>query len=313
MKFCITLIVICSCNVGLVYGQSESQVKQYLAKISAADSRRDIIEAHGKFLKLFSIDQLEHLTINDNASVALAAKWEIVQRTVEMRDSDIVPPLQIDEKHLQRFMGFLEGATRTEIPKWWRESLLNLKAHNQGKYLIRNDLAPAPLSFAEYEPDPSRFDFILPLEDDLRRVALGPSIEEIVVHESSTDFKVQARELSVGEELLGESMDKSSLAIEATWSHDEACIIAFADSDFLSPYPLLCFDKDGKELRWQSEVTPIRPHFLAKTGPPAILHWFEIRITNDMICVFGGGLGNLYLECFDLDDGESCCHFSTSY
>src|SRR5262249_50953281 len=69
------------------------------------------------------------LRAHESDEIALRAAWEeILLRIPETTRLNAVRP---DQRLLQRFVGFVEGRLRANVPKWWEDTLLDAQAYSR--------------------------------------------------------------------------------------------------------------------------------------------------------------------------------------
>ncbi len=220
--------------IHLVFGVSFAQeadskpaslTDQYLSRALAAADGGDLGDANKEYMDLLSPDDLQALTLHENNSVALAAKWELVCRTIPADWERLKRPQPVSSDELAQFLGFVEGRTRVAIPEWWQESVLELRAYDRRRFSVSCEKPPA--SRGPFDDRPLEASRFRPTDT----YTIGPSIDDFEIKESHTVFKVHGRELSLSNDLMFDFGSPKTLSVEATWIGEESCILGFCRHD----------------------------------------------------------------------------------
>jgi hypothetical protein len=219
--------------------------------------------------------ELNRLVSMPDCTVALAAGWERVRRTMpEAKKNEVASP---DKAAISRFLGLIEGRVQTPIPEDWETAVKS--AFGSGQWSITfSSPNSAKIAFA-----PKR-----PLKRSADRWIVEPDGQSIQI---PPGYLVQAT-TQLAMHLAGKT----------------AYVVLYNSLPF--PYRLYAIDKDSGQVIWTSEVWPFSGVIF---GTGIGCHDAMIRSTDESVAVFGLAGGCAYVDVFDKTTGENRCRFSTGY
>lgn len=195
---------------------------------------------------------------------------------------------------MHRFVGFVEGRLRLELPRSWQRELVAARYYGRRHLAIPTKLDDEPYVWSEAG-------WARPPHLGLRKTQTGLQ----VVSEQGT--------CNIRTETIAKARADYSAIIEnlnILMVSDRRCIVALHD-DLWTPYPIYCLEPRSGDIVWQSEVWAEVPVIRGVSGPTP--HWIDIRRCGNRVYIFGTCLFSMYIEAFALDDGDNEVRFSTSY
>jgi hypothetical protein len=251
----------------------------------------DAWRAHPKYRALFKmagIEGLQALRLHRKESIALQAAWEEVALTVpEKEPKRTVRP---DRHKLDWFLGFLEGRARVQIPHWWAEALLDVRANRRDNIYA---LMPKEADYHEAGLDNAH----APCDTALKRVA------------GKVVLKIGKDSLAIPEDLLDKSdCGKVSSNVSALFGPRRCYLAVHEDGGF--PYQLACLDRESGKVIWKAGVWGPRWGLTAEG-----IHYMRVAVTeqDNRVVLFGLGTTGLQVEAFRAENGRHLFRFATSY
>ncbi len=246
-----------------------------LTSLSGVGSPRDLAVRIGKLLSSSSTSDLDHVVIDSDSTVALAAGWERVSRTLPKAEQDeAVSP---DAQAISRFLGLLEGRVRCPIPKAWEASVKSAKGRSQGR-----------ISFTR----PERQERLLTGRRPLERVG-----QLWAVKMDGQLIKLPAADgLGI--------VDCASVELAA----EKAFVALYGWPP--TPYRLFAVDRESGKVLWSSKAWAAG-NWLNYSGQG--WHDVFVRFAGETLTVFGIAGSTVYVEAFDDKTGECRWRFSTAY
>jgi hypothetical protein len=243
--------------------------------LSGVGSPRELAVRIGKLLSSSSTSDLDRVVTDPDSTVALAAGWERVCRTLPKADRD--EAISPDKQAISRFLGLLEGRARCPIPKAWEASVKSAKGRSQGR-----------ISFTR----PKLQDGLLKGQRTLERVG-----ELWTVKMDGQFIKLPAADgLGIvncaAVELAGE---KAFVALYG-WPP--------------TPYRLFAVDRASGKVLWSSKAWAAG-NWLHYSGQG--WHDVFVRFAGETLTVFGTAGSTVYVEAFDNMTGECRWRYSTAY
>ena len=192
----------------------------------------------------------------------------------------------LDRRALQKFIGFIEGRLRINVPRVWQMSLLRTRAYSENQIHIQD--------FRYWPYRDSDSGLRTPLRVFVDRSGRG------IEHVSSGD-----KECHISEEI---SIPKSKDCVSALIT-DDHCFLAIHDSIGYS-YKLHCLglEATGGKARWTSDV--FAAFYGGGTGG-GYQHRVTMRQKEGKVYVFGACLMGSYIEVFSTQNGDAICRFRT--
>ncbi len=239
-----------------------------------------------------SAEELDALVTGADDTIAIAAGWERVRRTMPEETQDRLVPA--NEIAVSRFLGLVERRTHVQIPRIWNECVLKVDGYNRS--WIRLPLVQALGISPENDSEDNKAAVdALPM---LRRMDghISDDGDTLAVEAPSGTFKfpVDHRYAYV---------DSASVAVK-----DDAAYVALHGSH-PTPYSLYAVDRHSGVSLWSTEV---RAGWMSVDFSGPGFHVVEMQVTDEAVAVFGIGCGAAYLETFDTKTGTRTCGFSTA-
>jgi hypothetical protein len=264
-----------------------------------------------------SNDRIEELKGHSHDQIALHAAWEQVRRTIRNvpnpgtadGEGEYPDPPKIDERALQRFLGFLEGRFQLSLPEWWATRLAGAYAH------------VGDISYLHFISDPEQLTSENDMESDKvpysktesgLYAAEGTSVKKL----PTGDFNVQIGELScdIPGHFFGDA-EEFDYPIQvpyltATMSA-ERCVFAFrTGGTFSGRFRIHCLDRKSSALLWSAKGLQ---HVTGGGSGRGHYHWVAMRQRGDRLYVFGM-LGYLVsIDTYSMKDGTKLTSFDTHY
>jgi hypothetical protein len=245
--------------------------------MSQARSARELAARIRNLLSSSPTGELDHLVAAADCSVALAAGWERVCRTLPVEEqNELVVP---DRQAISRFLGLLEGRIQFPIPTAWESAVKSAKAYSQRNFLF---------SVPKHGGEPS------PGHGLLRRAG-----DRWIVKKDSQLIKLPPADGGSG------PINYAAVELADEWAYTALY------GPFPIPYTLSATDRGSGKIIWSSKVWA-NGDWGAYSGTGG--HFIIIRSTREEIAVFGiTSFGSAYVEVFDKKTGENRCRFCTRY
>ena len=264
--------------------------------ISAASSDGgdacSLAEAYCGLFTRATMEQVEHLTEHENFSVALAAGWEKVRRTVPMgrltynRDSSRLHPGSPDRNApaynkaaVSSFLKLVRESVGVAVPSFWEKALC--------------------------QPDS------MPMPDD--PIVWGDHPASIERIQNQWVVTVPAGKWFLP--VIRGSADNSCLEPNAVRLklRNWAAFLTVNELDSGDPYHVYAMDRKSGRIIWSSRVwsgdIPFRGMI---SGGMAAGRFVDLEVDDNLLTIFGlGWNGAAYIEMFDNMTGENLCRFST--
>ena len=268
----------------------DERIEEFLA----SDTVKVLSVEHRAVLTTASEDQLVQLIPHPDTTLALAAGWERVRRTLPKRkESDGIP---LDALALARFIGLLEGRAKVTAPREWEKAFMTAQAGWRADELPRVGFRTEyDRRVREYESNPSHPDpnpvvipgTTQPAGDDNR----------CIVKSGAASWTLQIDE--------ADRFDSALVRID----HDKAYIALYPE------YPvgkLRIFELDPKTgiTSWSSEVW-VQEIYGGFSGYAN--NQVELAFTPGEVCVFGITYDAAYAACLDRRTGKTRWRFSTAF
>ena len=194
-----------------------------------------------------------------------------------------------DKTELSRFLGFVEGRSRSAIPEWWTEVVLDVTVNYWGM-VSPGDPAEVPYHNA-----------------GLKWVSapIGTTVQK---KGDSYTLQIDKESVSLRGDLLEKSTCGEPLFSVSGYFTEDHCFVA-VHQEVGHPYTLTCLDRRRGTVVWQSEVCGC--HWDGGSG--VFFHWVETVVTENRVVVFGVARSGFYAHGFESDDGDTLFRFSTGY
>ena len=274
------------------------QRERLLATILDGQDPYQVGVAYRSLFQLVGTKGIEDLVEHKNPGIAIQAAWELCR---ERAGKD-------PRGNVQRFLGFVEGRTRLELPLRWEVAIVTESAPRIPP-ARRKALEPY-LGVAPFLKRVGRFDLeVEPLP--FKESALGISVSsELAVKKENAKILFTRGEASVSvgadqfQQLLrpGTFLDNCSVLIGPKHSY----VILF--DDFGGSFALAHINSDTGRIGWQAKGWALDTG--EGTGPWH--HWPILVTTEGQIAVFGVVSGASYLEVYDHQSGRCSYRFATN-
>jgi outer membrane protein assembly factor BamB len=217
------------------------------------------------------------MSVSD-CTAALAAGWERVRRTMpDTEEKDVVRP---DLLAITHFLGLIKGRLQVPIPKTWEKALKSAQGYG-----------PRRIWFEGSER--MKDEWLLQWDDP-----------HVLVKKGRQSIKLPA-------EAVLEPASHVTVERAGKWAY-VAVYSSLPDSD----YKLFAIEEASGKVIWSSHVWGT-----SRVNPPGVLmgysghdwHVASMRLTGEMLVVFGFSSGAVYVEAFDRETGKNRCRFSTAY
>jgi hypothetical protein len=252
-----------------------SEVK---AQLGATRNQKDLAARLALLLPKCRVHYLDKLVCDPDTTLALAAGWERVRRTIPESTDDEIGP---DVVALARFIGLVEGRLQTVVPSSWSAALRSAKAFGRQRIYFPPDTLQM-MAFRRYE----------------REVKCEGSNWSVV--NGSDTFTVPA----------DKSLIPPTKAVVQTV--DGTAYVAMF-SQMTSTYRISAIRRDNRQVIWSSKVwAEERVHDREVNVGGAGWHAVKLLASNNTLAVFGISGWTMYFEVIDRKTGESCCRFSTA-
>jgi hypothetical protein len=243
--------------------------------LNRADSPEELATRLAGLLAAAPMGELDRLVSDPDCTVALAAGWERVRRTIpRAKAQEVVSP---DGEALSRFLGLIEGRARVPIPGAWEATVKSAKGHS---------------------PKAVWFPLLEPVRKDLARPRpLRRDGDQWIVEQEGRTIKLPA------EDGLG-LVDHAAVLLVG-----ETLYVALYGWP-PNPYRLFAVDRGSGKVIWSSKVWAAGG-LMSYEGQG--WHVATLHSAGETLAVFGVSDGAAYVEVFDKKTGVNRCRFSTAY
>ncbi len=272
--------------------QARGQCKDGRLRSNTAE---DCDELHREYEKVFpgaTLSEVASWQRGADAGIALRASWELIRRSMKRVAPQPGPVGTLDRLKVERFIGFVEGRLRIQVPEWWSE-LLRRGSYYSGQSLWL-DMTRASAPYAKTDSG-----IFAPA--GTRVVYEGADLR---VTRDSESMVIPATVLATAKEQLGDLWGINVLFLDrfrrlvAIWG------------DGFGAYPLFMLDTDSARPVWQASVWGDIPRAIGGGG---LIHWVGLYCAGDMILVVGATDYAAYVQGFSTTNGSNLFRFSTSY
>lgn len=226
-----------------------------------------------------NIEQLPLLKTSESHSVAIQAAWQQVRVGATQKSGRF----SASDGALSRFLGFIEGRLRINVPLAWNSTLLSASGSNVRRFgALQNSIKYTPTGWRGVRaPVGTRISIV----DDKVIASLSDHIVRIPDEITSTRFPF----ISIG--VLG--------------SH--ALIAIHEENGY--PHDVLFVDRKTGKTKWKSRSCG------CKWGASMGLHVTRVVVSveKDRAYVFGASTNGFYLHGFSTDNGDTTVRFSSRY
>jgi len=280
----ILLLILALCVVSFDYADStraladDALVMKRRGQISAIDLTKlsSLKNVFDGLFKMPDSAQISELKTVESTSVALRAAWEQVRASVhpDFQESS----LEIDQKILRHFVGFVEGRLGINLPSRWRDAIKTARAHSRQNIFFQLSPEGYPnLSFGI-------------------RTKNGVYLEK---KDSQVNLVLDAGPVAVPDELVTVGRQDINCCLTSSCTRDQAFVAIH--SDFPTSFSLSSIDRRNSKLLWKSTVWPILEN-LTYTGA-GYAHYVDICVSGRSVYVFGVTNYSVYVQAFNAADG----------
>jgi hypothetical protein len=227
-------------------------------------------------LSTASTRELDRLVSAPDCTVALAAGWERVQRTVPEPKNSMVTP---DEREISRFLTLVEARIRVPLPKEWKAALKTARGDHHKELLC----------------------FITP---ELTGRARRPRAQ---VRREGDKWLIEKdfRRIKIPLDSAFEQRDEVAVHLAGHTGY-------IAPYDWMPlPHRLFAVDRTTSRVLWSSEVRAAG--LVMGSSGDCGQQVVTLSSTSETVAVFGIHSLVLYVCVFDRMTGERRCRFSTRY
>lgn len=256
--------------------------QQLLLPESAKESAEGISQFIRENIRKATSAELDKLADNPDMTIALAAGWERVLRTIPEKSGDGLHA--VDKKATTRFLKLVRKRVGVVIPKLWYRTVEKTMHNYDGSV------------------------WFLPgkgLDRGLDQLSLAVS-RRWKLTKQNDQWKVSNGRESVlfPGSVADPQRSYASMALDKGWAY-----IAVPE-DSLYQYKFYCTTLTDNTIKWSSHVwaTGFWGNRTGSMPPPAV----EIIVKDSKAIVFGSGLVP-YLEVFDAKTGANVCRFCPGY
>jgi hypothetical protein len=242
---------------------------------------------------------------SSSRSVALAAAWEVVCRTMKQ------PDLELDKDALNRFIGFVEGRVGVSSPEWWEAGLLRAKGTPQRFVLFCIGDLQTPYKGLPFQFHVRQNDRINGDDDHYEplHAMVSPTIASIIEVSKGWRVTIGDESFVVAEsvrEQFGDIQERASVHFASNRVY-----VAF-HSGMCGTSKLFCLDRPRGQILWECRVWG-HGNLYSHSGGGRECHWVGLRETQDELLVFGLAGDQAYIEGFRVADGVCTFRFGTMY
>ena len=250
--------------------------------LSGSGSPEELADRVAEVLSTSTRADLGRLVSVSDSTIALAAGWERVRRTMPETDhEDTVSP---DLLAICRFLGLIEGRLEVPIPRAWEESVKSAAGRSQKSIWFKDSHAVMmERAFEEWTAERAGKHWVVKKDNRLIRLP-------------ADDDRGTIRDATV--QCVGETA--------------YVALYGFPDN-----YRVCAVDQRDGQVKWSSNVwgtSLVRPRgALSLLTSGGDWHHVTMRASAETLVVFGCSGRLVYLEAFDRRTGENRCRFSTAY
>jgi hypothetical protein len=219
-----------------------------------------------------SSSDLEQLVAGGDCSVALAAAWEQLRRSIAVpQDGEV----RVSKADAERFLRLVEGRLGIDVPSAWEQAVLATTLRDDGSTVF---YVVAELEAWAGSPG---------------RPKVDRSGDRLDITRPGQHWRVQ-------------TVSKSNWDDNASVVTDEGTLFLALYGSATYPYPLYSLN-DG-DVAWTATVFASQD-YVAYSGPN--LHRVILVTSESGVTVFGISGGVIYVEAFDRETGRALCRFSS--
>jgi hypothetical protein len=266
---------------------SAAEEEKRVQAILAADSPDVALRGYTALFRSTKAERLRHLQMTASDTIAVQAAWEEIERTIPENPDRVVRP---DRDKLARFIGFLEGRGRVQVPEWWADAVLDARANCRGN-VYAGGLTLMPFGEAKQKTPKPPPVATFAQKDGKGVVRVGSDLA--IIPDDLRD-KLKA----------GRSLDQGLSALITP----TRCYVAVYDHAGY-PYRLACVDRASTKTRRVAKV------WASWWGNASGQHHQYVEVTEQgkRVVVCGIASSGFHVEAFGAEDGVNVLRFSNSY
>lgn len=290
MRLTASLLVCLASGVASLDASDDDMINTIVKRLAEVDDPSEYPRLYRSLFSAAGADGLARLQTLPHDSVAIQSAWEAVTLTVPIESGNAV--YRPDARKLNWFLGFLQGRARVSLPDWWRDVVLDVRAHRRDNFYVG-----------------------LPKADPYRRTDVHsvtcPRNASVKKSGNSLLYQVGRDKITIPEELLDYYRDdygELSCRISGCFT-DKHCYLAIHD-DAGYPHAVASVDRSSGDVIWKTKACGC--WFWGTTG----IHesWVSVVHTaDDRVFVFGAASAGFYAHGFRASDGRSLMHFANNY
>lgn len=276
-------------------GGQESGVNQAAEGLASASHVSDYLRFTQRLFHKRNDGDVMAFRSHAHSTVAIAAAWHDVCLTFERpprRENNLewAPREPIRSAKLQRFLGFVEGRLRIQLPAEWEQTLTRARVTSRHG-----------LGWRSFDHWP------------LRKTRSGYLTADRLEAADRGAFLVVGRgedRANVPKSLWAEE-SKCSVATHSivVGLNKRYCVCGMLPHDGGS-FELHCVRRRDGTVCWTAEV--MGTMYGASSGPVGEKDRAAVSLTSDRVVVYGVGPHGAHLQVFAIETGAALCRFSTS-
>ena len=315
IRFVMCLLIIVLFSVHSVHIENESKASLLPSDIEHAMSAStidDVFNANKRIFSNAATLEVQELTKHPDNGIALSAAWQLVQRT--MINGHFASQKDLTRDILLWFTGFVEGRLATNVPPFWKETILHVKQRKQMQmhYTKVTDTS-IPLLWELHVQSPQLYFPRVPNTNPLQK-------NKTAEKDGTVGFITPGISAKLDGEFIKIDIDNTSIQIMQKQIPtkgipiDVATAIADGDKAYLllyslrcNSYPVICIQCSTNKILWSNTVWVSTN----KTRTGSGYHWSVMEVQGNNLIVFGIGDEVAYIEAFDTIAGSRLFFFST--
>lgn len=252
-----------------------------LEELTAAVISAESFEVWDAYRGLFAAvhtDELGTLLRHQHASISLQAAWERAIGT--LTDKEVEDGQRPHDQALNQFIGFVEGRTRMELPKWWSDFVLR---------------GPVNAKQTWYDNAGQKF-------------VSAPKGTTVSVDNGHYTLQIANDTVVMPDAILSKT-DSGDLRCRMSGVFTpKHCFVAIHD-DVGFPHNVACLDRATGKLIWLQKACG------CWIGGASGVHesWVTVTVQDDLVVIFGASWTGFYLHAFEATTGTSQFKMSTVF
>jgi len=264
--------------IGGSYQEYDKKLLNEIVRSTRAKTAHEQALGHSAFFDA-RMDFLATLKTHSHDGIAVRAAWEEIAS--RLPGAGPKEPIPVKAGKLKRFLGFVEGRLRVNVPDEWEAAFSNLHCYRRTALMFDRPKE------ARYQNGELGFRLPAPLKIDQNgaKPVLRSGADSVML-------PVQASK-------------KNADHIDACFTGDH-CYLA-VHGDHTVEYQLYCIERKSGNVAWQAQVWANGAFW----GPEKIAHRVAVVASDERVLVFGMADESAYIEDFAAKDGANLFRFST--